>query len=129
VTPQPGVVETGGVRILIWGDNRHNPPQDVWDKWGRIDVLTLPVDGSQHILSYAQGDEVVERLKPKIVIPTHYLLHGVSSTLSTLQPADEWVASQKAKQLLESPRLVIQPDAIASADREFRYFGNSVNHG
>lgn len=26
------VVETGGVRILLWGDNRANPPQDVWDK-------------------------------------------------------------------------------------------------
>ena len=40
------VVETGGLRILIWGDNRHNAPDDVWKAWGKIDVLTLPVDGS-----------------------------------------------------------------------------------
>ena len=40
------VVETGGIRTLIWGDNRHNPPEEVWEALGRIDVLTLPVDGS-----------------------------------------------------------------------------------
>ena len=30
------VVEVGGIRILVWGDNRHNPPDDVWQKWGKI---------------------------------------------------------------------------------------------
>ncbi len=123
------VVETGGVRILIWGDNRHNPPQDVWDRWGHIDLLTLPVDGSQHILSYAQGNEIVERLKPKIVVPTHYLASGVSSTLSTLQTADEWVNSQPKHRALSDPRLVLDPSAIASFDRDFHYFGAAVTHG
>ena len=101
----------------------------MWDRWGHIDVLTLPVDGSQHILSYAQGNEIVERLKPKIVIPTHYLASGVSSTLSTLQPADEWVNSQPKHRALSDPRLVLDPSAIASFDRDFHYFGAVVTHG
>jgi len=116
------LVETGGVRTLIWGDNRHNPPDDVWKRWGRVDALTLPVDGSQHILSYDQGNSIVEKLKPKIVIPTHYLLPGVSSTLSTLQPADQWVASQKNKRIVDAPGIVLEPKEIASFDREFHYF-------
>ena len=49
------LVETGGIRTLIWGDNRHNPPQEFWDAIGQVDVLTLPVDGSEHILSFDQG--------------------------------------------------------------------------
>jgi L-ascorbate metabolism protein UlaG (beta-lactamase superfamily) len=123
------VVETGGIRILIWGDNRHNPPESVWRQWGEIDVLTLPVDGSQHILSYGQGNEIVARLKPKIVIPTHYLSEGTSSTLTTLQTADEWVASQRNKQKTEGPTLKIEPAKIASLDRQFLYFGNQVVRG
>lgn len=120
------VVETGGMRILIWGDNRHNPPDDIWRRWGRIDVLTLPVDGSQHILSYDQGNEIVERLKPKVVIPTHYLCEGTSLTLSTLGTADEWVDRQKSKRRLDNPSLKLSAGAIAGMDREFLYFGSHV---
>jgi L-ascorbate metabolism protein UlaG (beta-lactamase superfamily) len=122
------VVETGGMRILIWGDNRHNPPEEVWKSWGKIDVLTLPVDGSWHVLSYEQGDSIVERLKPKIVIPTHYRAPGVSSTLSTLQTADDYVQGQKKKQKLESSKLALTAAAVAPMDREFHYFGSNAVH-
>ena len=118
------VVEVGGIRILIWGDNRHNPPDDVWQKWGKIDVLTLPVDGSQHILSYDQGNAIVERLKPKIVIPTHYLCEGTTLTLSTLQTADEWVGQQKSKKKLDGSVLKLNSQEVAGMDREFLYFGS-----
>jgi L-ascorbate metabolism protein UlaG (beta-lactamase superfamily) len=120
------VVEAGGIRTLIWGDNRHNAPDDVWQRWGKIDVLTLPVDGSQHILSYDQGNGIVDRLKPKIVIPTHYLCEGAMLTLSTLQPADEWVNAQKNKRLLDIPTLKLVAKDIATMDREFHYFGSHV---
>lgn len=123
------LVETGGVRILIWGDNRHNPPDDVWKKWGRVDVLTLPVDGSQHILSYEQANGVVDRLKPKVVIPTHYLAAGTSSTLSTLQTADAWVDAQNASKRLDGPNLALDPASIAGYDRQFLYFGPNVLRG
>lgn len=120
------VVEAGGIRILVWGDNRHDPPDDVWQKWGRIDVLTLPVDGSQHILSYDQANAIVEKLKPKAVIPTHYLCEGTSLTLSTLQSADEWVAQQKSKQALKSATLRLSAKELAKMDREFLHFGSNT---
>ncbi|MBI3699163.1 MAG: MBL fold metallo-hydrolase [Afipia sp.] len=123
------VVETGGMRILIWGDNRANPPEEVWKQWGKIDVLTLPVDGSQHILSYEQGNKIVERLKPKMVIPTHYLCEGVSVTLTTLQTADDWVKSQKNKKNLTDSKLTLDAGDMASMDREFYYFGSHATHG
>ena len=71
------------------------------DAIGRVDVLTLPVDGSQHILSYGQGNDIVEKLKPKVIIPTHYLSETTSYTLTTLQHADEWVKSQKSYKMLD----------------------------
>ncbi len=123
------VIETGGLRILMWGDNRHNPPESVVRQLGKIDVLTLPVDGSQHILSYEQGDALVKMLQPKVVIPTHYLCEGVSITLTTLEPADKWVQSQKSKQTLRSGRLRLHARELASMDKEFLYFKNNTAIG
>ncbi|MGI9451818.1 MAG: MBL fold metallo-hydrolase [Geminicoccaceae bacterium] len=120
------VVETGGIRTLIWGDNRHNPPDEVWNAMGRIDVLTLPVDGSEHILSYEQGDAIVERLNPKIVIPTHYLNEATTLTLSTLASADEWVESQNSFTKLDAPTLTLAADGISGMNQEFQYFGSNV---
>ena len=117
------LVETGGMRIAMWGDNRHNPSPSALAMLGDIDVLTLPVDGSQHILSYAQGDALVRQLKPKVVIPTHYLCEGVSITLTTLQTADEWVNMQKNKTMLQSSTLKLNRGELAKMKGEFMYFG------
>jgi hypothetical protein len=68
----------------------------------------------------------VEKLKPKVVIPTHYLCEGTTLTLSTLQNADEWVRTQKSKRKLESPLLKLSAQEVAGMDREFMYFGSNV---
>ncbi len=121
------VIETGGIRTLIWGDNRHNPPDAFWAGLGRIDVLTLPVDGSMHILSYDQGNEIVERIDPAVVIPTHYLSETTSYTLTTLQSADEWVQAQNSYRTLDGPSLTLNAEEIAGMRKEFLYFGNHAH--
>ncbi len=118
------LVETGGIRILIWGDNRHNPPEEFWASIGEVDVLTLPVDGSMHILSYDMGNDIVARLKPKIIIPTHYLNETVSYTLTTLQNSDEWVKSQPSYTMLDSATLSLEAGEVAGMSNEFMYFGS-----
>ncbi|MBD0865816.1 MAG: MBL fold metallo-hydrolase [Rhodobacteraceae bacterium] len=120
------VIETGGLRTLIWGDNRHNPPQEFWDTISEIDILTLPVDGSMHILSYDQGNDIVERLNPRVIIPTHYLNETTSYTLTTLQDADEWVKSQNSYQMLDSARVSLNAGDVAGMNREFMYFGHNA---
>ena len=123
------VVETGGLRILIWGDNRHNAPEDVWERWGKIDILTIPVDASFHILNYDQVNAVIARLNPKIVIPTHYLIEGTSLAISVLRTADEWVKAQKSKRTLRSSRLTLSASEIARMDKEVFYFSANVDLG
>ena len=55
-------VETGGISILHWGDNRHNPPDPIWDKIGHVDIALLPVDESQHVLSFVAIEEIIDKL-------------------------------------------------------------------
>lgn len=120
------LVETGGIRTLIWGDNRPDPADAFWASVGRVDVLTLPVDGSQHILSHEQGNAIVERLRPRVVIPTHYLNETTSYTLTTLQDADEWVTSQQSYRMLDGASLSLDAAEVAGMDREFLYFGHNA---
>ena len=120
------VVETGGMRIVMWGDNRHNPSEYALKQLGDIDVLTLPVDGSQHILSYEQANDLVARIRPKVVIPTHYLCEGVSLTLTTLETADVWVGQQKNRTNLKKSTLSLNAAEVKKMDREFMYFGSNA---
>lgn len=116
------LVETGGMRIVVWGDNRYNPADFVWKALTNIDVLILPVDQSQHILSYSQDDDIVNRIKPHVVIPEHYLTKGVSITLTTLGNADEWVAGKKGSITLDGPTLTLTADSVKKYDRQVMYF-------
>jgi L-ascorbate metabolism protein UlaG (beta-lactamase superfamily) len=88
------LIETGGLRILHWGDNRHNPPEDVWELIGEVDVVILPIDDSEHIISYKNIDAIAERLKACIVIPCHYYVWNVTQRQSTLLPPDRWLSNQ-----------------------------------
>ncbi|PCH60411.1 MAG: type VI secretion system ATPase TssH [SAR86 cluster bacterium] len=49
----------------------------------------MNIDGSGHILSYDQVNSVLERYKPKAVIPGHYLSGDAVLAASTLKTADE----------------------------------------
>ena len=84
------------------------------------------MDGSEHILSYDQANAIVDRLKPKMVIPTHYLSETTTYTLSTLQPADDWVKAQKSYTMLDGATLSLAGAEVSEMDREFYYFGHNA---
>ena len=119
------LLETGGLRIAIWGDNRDNPNGHVWAELSDIDILVLPVDSSQHILSYEQANIIVDRVKPHVVIPEHYLTKGASITLTTLGSAEEWTKSRENHTLLDSATLKLSPESVAELDRHVMYFGDN----
>ncbi len=120
------IVETGGIRIAHWGDNRPLPAKFADDLLKGIDVLIMNIDGSRHILSYEDVDAALKRYKPKVVIPGHYYTKGASSILTTLSTADEWVNRQKNVEKLNKSELTLNPDKIKSLKQKIYYFG--MNH-
>jgi L-ascorbate metabolism protein UlaG (beta-lactamase superfamily) len=68
------LLEAEGIRLCHWGDNRPNLDPAQVHALGHIDVLMLPVDGSQHILDCEDVEAVIRYLGPKIVFPTHYAI-------------------------------------------------------
>lgn len=101
------LIEVAGLRILHWGDNRPNPPDSVWSRIGDIDVALLPIDGSQHVLSYAQVAEVSTRLKARLIVPHHYYVWDVLTRGSTLLPPDEWVNGRPGSIWTDGPAIRI----------------------
>ena len=88
------VLEAGGIRFCHWGDNRADISPEQISALGRIDGLTVPVDGSKHLLEFEEVDEVIERLKPKVVFPTHYFIEGLNSPDCELEGISTWLAQQ-----------------------------------
>ena len=120
------IIETAGLRILHWGDNRPDPPEEVWRAIGEIDIALLPIDDSQHILSYEHVDDVLKRTRAKVCIPGHYRTRGLVRMYSTLMPADGWVRSQTDYEYLDSAEVVLSKSKIEGLDRQVLYFGDHL---
>ena len=117
------IIETGGMKFLMWGDNRPNPPQEIWDKIGQVDVAFIPVDGSRHILDYEQADAVIAKVGAKIAIPHHYLVPETTFFTSTLQPADEWTKRHDVT-VLDGPSIQLAPADLEGKKGHVYYFGS-----
>ena len=120
------LIEVAGLKILHWGDNRPNPPQSVWDAIGEVDIALLPIDGSQHVLSYAQVDEVAERLKARLVVPHHYGIWDVTTRGSTLLPPDSWVNTRKDAIWTESGAVSLAASFVKQQSNRAFCFGEHV---
>ncbi|MDB5589893.1 MBL fold metallo-hydrolase [Enterovirga sp.] len=120
------VVEAGGLRILHWGDNRPDPPEAVWAAIGSVDVALLPIDGSQHVLSYEQVDRVAERLGARLVVPHHYHIWDVTTRGSTLLPPDNWVNGKADPWWAGSGSVRLTPDEVRRWSARPLCFGEHV---
>lgn len=119
------IVETGGMRIMHWGDNRPDPNDHVWEMIGKIDVALLPIDASMHILSYEQADELAERISANIVVPHHYFIWDLVQRGSTLQPADAY-ADAREHIKPDGPSYTLRRADLAGAGRKVLHFGDHV---
>lgn len=101
------IIEKGGVRFCHWGDNGAAPPP-----LGRVDVLFLPVDESEHILRLEEVAHLMEKLAPRIVIPMHYFIPLFTTKESTLQSIDQWLSRQRQVRKIPSTGVTILRDSL-----------------
>ncbi len=87
-------LETEGVRLCHWGDNRATLSDEQWAQLGDIDILFVTVDDDQHLLDFDEVAAIIDRLQPKIVFPTHYFIEGLNNPYSGLAEIDEWLITQ-----------------------------------
>ena len=120
------VVETGGIRIVHWGDNRHNPPDNIWQALGHIDIALLPIDGSQHVMGHIHTQMIIDRLQPRVVIPHHYYIWDVVQRQSTLLSADDWVSKREQVERIVGPKKIYSLQDLDKLEGAVHYFGDQV---
>jgi len=83
------VIEVDGLRIAHVGDNGPLAPPAL-SRIGAIDVLMLPIDGEEHLLTSAEVAEMIRVVAPRIVVPMHYA-HPDLGGAGGLGPIDPWL--------------------------------------
>lgn len=120
------VVETGGLRILHWGDNRTELPESAWELLGKIDIALIPVDNSQHVIGHRATEKMLERLNPNIIIPHHYYIWDVVQRQSTLQSAEPWVSKHDDVVRFDSAQTNYSAEQVRSNNGAVHFFGDHV---
>jgi L-ascorbate metabolism protein UlaG (beta-lactamase superfamily) len=120
------IIETGGLRIAIWGDNRGVPDPSLDHYLKNVDVLILPVET---ILTRAEVDAIVRKYDPKAVIPAHYFLNGLTTDISGLESVDGWVNDQEKVhhadvRRLDHADLNLNAAGLEESHHRIYYFGN-----
>jgi L-ascorbate metabolism protein UlaG (beta-lactamase superfamily) len=120
------IIETGGLRIAIWGDNRASPDPSLDHYLKNVDALILPVES---ILTRPEVDAIERKYDPKAVIPAHYFLKGFTTNESGLESVDEWVNDQEKAhhadvRRLDSADLTLNPAELKGSHLRVYYFGN-----
>ncbi len=94
------VVTHEGVRYCHLGDNRLDIPGSTLDEIGRIDVLMIGIGGSGGVLDQGLVDALVGAIGPRIVIPMHYYVEGLTAPHTGLLHSDVWVKRQSPRRPL-----------------------------
>jgi L-ascorbate metabolism protein UlaG (beta-lactamase superfamily) len=120
------IIETGGLRIAVWGDNRPVPDPSLDHDLRNVDVLILPIET---ILTRTEVDAIVRKYDPKAVIPAHYFVKGLTTNVSGLDSPDGWL-KERGKvpdadvRRLDSAELTLNAAELKGSHHRIYYFGN-----
>jgi L-ascorbate metabolism protein UlaG (beta-lactamase superfamily) len=120
------IIETGGLRIAIWGDNRPVPDPSLDRYLKNLDVLVLPIES---VLTSEETDAIVRKYDPRAVIPAHYFLKGLTAEASGLESPDAWVNDQEKVhhadvRRLDRAVLTLNAADLKGSHHRVYYFGN-----
>lgn len=108
-------LEVDGVSFLHIGDNRVDWPPEVAQAVGDVDVLLVTVDDSIHLLTYDEVDGLIDRLQPRVVVPMHYAIPGITSGECELLPPEYWLERQQAVRRIDSCQAEFTSSALPSS--------------
>lgn len=118
--------DMGGLLIADWGDNRSVPSPEVERQLHNLDVLILPIDGPEHILTYAEIAASIEKYRCKVVVPGNYLIPGLTTSASTFEPAAASVAIQRDVKRAGTGATDLSPEDLRGAHGRVFYSSPSV---
>lgn len=99
-------LDLDGVSFGIIGHVDPGLTDEQLESLGVIDVLVIPVGGNGYTLDPKSAVNLVRKIEPKVVIPTHYAEEGVKYEADQL-PVDEFIKELGAT-VEETPKLKVK---------------------
>lgn len=84
------VIDSEGVRVAHLGDLGHKLNDDQLSEMGQVDIVLVPVGGF-YTIDAERASEIITQLEPKVVIPMHYKIPGISAPFDQLLPVSDFV--------------------------------------
>ncbi|MDN5326583.1 MAG: hypothetical protein PWP41_1279 [Moorella sp. (in: firmicutes)] len=103
------VLEVGDLRLAHLGDLGHVLNNEQVRQIGRTDVLMIPV-GGYFTIDASQAWQVVEALKPRVVLPMHYLVPGMQGF--PIAGVDEFTAGRVNVRRFGEEKIDLRPDSL-----------------
>jgi L-ascorbate metabolism protein UlaG (beta-lactamase superfamily) len=74
-----------GMKFCHLGDLGHELDEATVQKIGPVDILFIPVGGN-FTIDDKKAWNIIKKIKPKIIIPMHYKIGGLSISIAGLDP-------------------------------------------
>ena len=91
------ILEVDGLTIAHLGDNQLLT-DDNMKIVGEVDILLVPLDDKEHILTFSEFKKIRKALNPSLIIPMHYRIEELEpnpNTLATLGSVEELIKREK----------------------------------
>lgn len=85
-----------GIKFCHLGDLGHELDDNTVQKISPIDILFIPVGGN-FTIDDKKAWKIIEKIKPKIIIPMHYKIGGLSISIAGIDPFLERLDQSKYK--------------------------------
>lgn len=105
------VIEAEGLRICHMGDLGHKLTEDEIARLGKVDILLIPV-GGHFTIDAAQATELVDRIKPGIVVPMHFKTPVLGFPIATV---DDFLAGKTNVVKAGSTFIEVSVDSLPSS--------------
>jgi len=99
------------IHVCHLGDLGEMLTPDQVDQIGQVDVLLIPV-GGYYTIDAKTASRVVDQLKPKVVIPMHYLTDKCAFPIA---PVDDFLAGKEDVRRLDSSEYEVAKEQLPDA--------------
>ena len=100
------VVDMDDLVFCHLGDLGHPLSPSQIGEVGSPDVLFIPVGGF-YTIGPEQARKVMESLKPRITVPMHYRLSGMSATFNALSTVEDFIHTRDSVKRLDTSRFAV----------------------
>ncbi len=114
------IIEVNGLKIGHLGDLGHMPGNDVLKELTHIDILFIPV-GGVYTIGPDEAWKLINSTEPKITIPMHYWVKGLTLPLHTIDDFLAYVKKFKVERL-DKNYIDLTPEYVAGIEKTILIF-------